>query len=76
MEPEPVIGWRELPERDAGEIAVAELAGLLAAEPRLRDADDRALTLARRLGVSRLASGRREMLEAAFAAALERLGEM
>ena len=74
-EPEPLIEWRDLPDRDAGEIPIAELAGLLAAEPQLRYADDAPLALSRRLGLSRLAAGRREMLEAAFAAAAQRLDD-
>jgi len=60
--PKDLIDWREIPQRDPGEISVAELAGLLRAEPRLVQTDDPALALARRLGLSRLAESRRIQL--------------
>ena len=60
--PEAVVRWRDLPGRDPSEISTAEIAGLLQEEPGLLDAEDSVLALARRLGLSRLAEGRRAEL--------------
>lgn len=62
--PEPAIHWRDMPDRDPSETPIAEFAGLLAAEPRLRHTENAALAFSRRLELSRLA---------AFAAATQRL---
>lgn len=70
--PEDLTAWREISGRDPGEISVAELAGLLRAEPMLIQSDDPVLALARRLGLSRLAEGRRAQLGVSLEGALKR----
>ncbi|WP_299612488.1 DUF3320 domain-containing protein [uncultured Tateyamaria sp.] len=70
--PKDVIAWREISGRDPGEISVAELAGLLGAEPKLLQSDDPILALARRLGLSRLTDGRRAQLGVSLEEALKR----
>ncbi|SOH94851.1 Part of AAA domain-containing protein [Monaibacterium marinum] len=71
--PEAMIRWRDIPGRDPAEISVAEIAGLLQAEPELLQAEDSVLALARRLGLSRLAERRRIELEVVLSAAQSRL---
>ncbi len=61
--PEAVIEWRGLLDRDPTEIPVAELAGLLRAQPDILQGDDPVLSLARTLGLARLREGRRSELE-------------
>ncbi|MEM7709279.1 MAG: DUF3320 domain-containing protein [Pseudomonadota bacterium] len=71
--PEAKVRWRDVPDRDAAEISVAEIAGLLQAEPDLLKTEDPVLALARRLGLSRLKDGRRAELEVVVSAARARL---
>lgn len=71
--PEAVVRWRDLPGRDPSEISTAEIAGLLQEEPGLLDTDDSVLALARRLGLSRLAEGRRAELGVVLASSRDRL---
>ena len=71
--PESTVRWRDVPGRDAAEISAAEIAGLLQMEPDLLQADDPVLALARRLGLSRLAEGRRAELGVVLRAARSRL---
>ena len=66
--PRDTVTWRDIPGRDAAEISVAEIAGLLEAEPELLHEDDQVLALARRLGLSRLREGRRAELESVMLA--------
>ena len=74
--PERVVAWRPTAGRDAGEISVAEIAGLLEVKDWIVGAEDPVQALARELGLSALRVKRREELSNVFAAALERLSEI
>ena len=71
--PEPIVVFRDLPNRDPSEICVAEVAGLLRERPAILRADDAAQELSRALGLSRLKSNRRAQLDGLLSNAARRL---
>lgn len=71
--PEEIVAWRDIPGRNPKEISISEIAGLLQIEPALLQAEDPVLALARRLGLSRLAEGRRSELGVVLSEARTRL---